>query len=420
MSADAVLPMVGGELIRNGGVAVDGGKIVRVGTVEELRREFGDYPWEHMSGVMLPGLVNAHVHLELTELRGKLPAGDFVEWVKSLLLFSRRACPPFDVGQNVRTGVEESLRFGVTCVGDITRHVASAREILREGQIRAVSFGEVIGIGMRREGLVGRIAVCGDKQQSSETLGIGISPHAPYTVEGPALAAIVASGLPVAMHLAELAEEREFLQSLGGRLRELWGETANFILDERIPRFEGGPIRWAQQYGLFEAAKREGGGPVLLAHVNYCDDAELAILAESKCSVAYCPRTREFFGHEQRGKHRYQEMLEAGINVCLGTDSLASNPDLSVLAEAALLHRRDGISATTAMEMITWRGAEALGVQVGKLAPGHWADILVMPVEMDAKGGQKGRGDSTDKVLERVLLQTPEPHGLWVAGRRVR
>ena len=122
---------------------------------------------------------------------------------------------------------------------------------------------------------------------------------------------------------------------------------------------------------------------MLLAHVNYCDNAELAQLAGSHVSVAYCPRTREFFGHDAVKPHRYRDMLDAGMNVCLATDSLASNPDLAVLKEAQLLHLRDGLSPLTALDMITRRAAMALGRQhdLGSLAPENTPDLLLFAVD---------------------------------------
>src|SRR5262249_27479805 len=144
---------------------------------------------------------------------------------------------------------------------------------------------------------------------------------------------------------------------------------------------DGGPIRWAQRWGLLVRDPRDF--PTLLAHVNYCDDGELAQLATHACSVAYCPRTHAYFRHPP---HRYRDMLEAQVNVCLATDSLASNPDLNVLREAALLHQRDGLLAHTALDMITRRGATALGASdhVGTLGPNKYADLVFFSLDVAA------------------------------------
>src|SRR5207253_5134070 len=133
------------------------------------------------------------------------------------------------------------------------------------------------------------------------------------------LAAAKYFGLTLATHLAETPHEEEFLASHAGPFRELWEFLGAW--DEQVPTFAGGPIRYAQSLGLLDY-------PTLLAHVNYCDDAELALLARGRASVVYCPRTHAFFGHPP---HRWREMLSRGINVAIGTDSCASSPDLNLL-----------------------------------------------------------------------------------------
>ena len=155
------------------------------------------------------------------------------------------------------------------------------------------------------------------------------------------------------------------------------------ILDDNIPLYAGGPIRWAQLHGLLVNTPRDFA--VLLAHVNYCDNAELAQLAAGNASIAYCPRTRQYFGHDAVTGHRYRDMLAAGINVCLGTDSLASNPDINVLKEAQLLHQRDQINPITALENGHPAAALALGLsdQVGSLTPQKSADLALFPLALD-------------------------------------
>jgi cytosine/adenosine deaminase-related metal-dependent hydrolase len=410
VSAEGVV--ANGEVLRDAGVVADGGRILGVGTVEELRRRFGELEREHFSGVMMPGFVNAHVHLELGYQRR---VGDgpvvFTEWVSGLL---RNYPAPEKLervaAEAVRDGVAESLAAGVTCVGDISRQCAVSRRELNETGIRAVSFGEVVGLGKMRGRLDMFLNAAADRRFESERVTLGLSPHAPYTVEGPALKKIVdraaAEGFPVAMHLAELSEEREFLRNLSGPLGWDWDLMQKMdVLDTAIPSFEGGPVWWAKEWGLLGPL----GVRVLLAHVNYADREDIALLAASRASVVYCPRTRVFFGHEARAKHPYRAMLAAGVNVCLGTDSLASNPDLSVLKEARLLFERDGISAVEAIGMITWRAADALDVRAGRLAEGAFADLVVMPV--DAEG-------SVEEILGRILTADTPPAAVWVGGIR--
>ena len=386
------------------------GAIVAVGKSEDLRGRFSGAREEHVAGVRLPGLINAHTHLELGYQRERAGErhGYFTEWVGALM----RNYPAAEqvegiVREAVRTGVAESLQSGVTMVGDISRHCSWTRAELAGGRgpLRVVSFGAVFGLGKMRERAEGLLREASDRGLESENLRVGLSPHAPYTVEGETLRRVVgvarAEKLPVTMHLSELAEERGLLRDFSGRLSE-WQVLQN-IWDERVERCQAGAVRWAADCGLLALGRDV---PVVLAHVNYCDDGEMRLLAGSGVSVVYCPRTAEYFGH--RG-HRYREMMAAGINVCAGTDSLASNADLSVLKEAALLVRRDGVPPYRAMEMITVNAARALGEPAGALLPGMRADVAVFPT--DARG-------TAAETLADLLASAPNAAAVWIAGGR--
>jgi len=419
-SAAAVVPVEGPPVLR-GGAVVSGQTIVRVGAIADLRHEFPGVREESWNRhVLLPGLVNAHCHLELGWLRGRLPAGHFVDWVQGLIRASMALADRTNVVAGAaRAAMDESLRFGVTTVGDITRHAAITRQVLRPGPLRVVSFGEVAGMGARRWQAVELLAAAADRGFDSSTLQAGISPHAPYTVEGPVLSSAVeralAGHLPVTMHLAELREEVEFLSTCGGRLREVWQMLGNAdeLLDASIPRFAGGPLRWAQHWGLFDLPRQDV--PVALGHVNYCDDEELAILAPSGVSVVYCPRTRAFFGHEAIRLHRFRDMLAAGINVALGTDSLASNPDLSILREGQFLRGlHPDTPAATLLDMMTLRAARALGMaeHVGSLVSGKQADIIALELPETALQNARDLPDA-------IIALAPHPAAVWIAGHRV-
>jgi cytosine/adenosine deaminase-related metal-dependent hydrolase len=149
------------------------------------------------------------------------------------------------------------------------------------------------------------------------------------------------------------------------------------LWDEGVDSFDGGPVRYARALGLLEAR-------ALLAHVNYCDDDELEVLAAGKGSVLYCPRTHEYFGHPP---HRWKEMLARGINVAVGTDSCASSPDLNLVDDLRLLHRiAPGVDPETLWQMATVRAAKAINKEtsVGSLTAGKWADLVVFPAQGEA------------------------------------
>jgi len=135
--------------------------------------------------------------------------------------------------------------------------------------------------------------------------------------------------------------------------------------------------------------------PTLLAHVNYCDDEELSILASGKASVVYCPRTHEYFGHQP---HRWREMLAREINVAVGTDSCASSPDLNIVDELRLLHKiAPEVHVLQLWQMATIRAARAVQLQneVGSLSIGKRADMIAFPADGD---------DPLTRILESDCL----------------
>jgi len=390
-----------GPILQNAGILIDQGRVLAVGRAEDLPASDArvvDYP----DSVVLPGLVNAHTHLELTAI-GQLPRpASFVDWVLAL---RRRAMAVLSdsarVAESTRRGVRESLAAGVTTIGDITLNPAVTREVLRASPLRGVSFGEVLGMAGRAGQMKERLAAAVSRTFEREDLRAGIEPHAPYSLDlagyRRCLEEARRRGLLLATHLAETADEGEFLAHQAGEFRRLWEALGGWT--DGVSRAKGGPIRAMEGIGLLDY-------PAVLAHVNYVDDEELAILARGRASVVYCPRTHEYFGHRP---HRFAEMLARGINVAVGTDSGASSPDLNLMDDLRLMHRlRPEVAVDTLFEMATVRGARALGMagRVGTIEEGKMADLCVFDV---------GVGEPLREVLERGA----GPESVWVGGTEV-
>lgn len=389
--------------IRDGAIAVRDGRIVDVGPATSLghagsRHEMGD-------GILLPGLVNPHTHLELTCYRDRLPRGPFWDWLERLATM-RRAPDAADLERRaVADGAAQSLAAGVTCVGDISRRGVQV-ELLRKSPIRKVCFVELIsGAADPPFDAASLLATVQGLEHLAEAdkLLLGITPHAPYTVSPADLAAAVRMssdrGLPLTMHLCETAEEIEWLAAGTGPVEAL-------LKKYNLPTAAAPP--WGHAATMLTETGLLSASP-LLAHVNHADDALLDRLAESTASVVWCPRSHEFFGHVG---HRWLDMIARGINVCVGTDSLASNATLSILDELRFVHRHwPDCPPETVLAMGTQRGADGLGLgaSVGSLRPGKFADFIRLPWDPDAP----------DDPVQNVLAGRTMPDAVWIEGTRV-
>ena len=387
-------------LIEDGGICVEQGRIVQIGA----RRDLPAGPTEDLGDVvLLPGLINAHAHLELTGYAGQLEPASLWMWLRRLVKL-RRAADPRDERAAAARGAAESLRAGVTCVVDISRR-GDTWPALADVPIRKICCAELISVANEPPRTPTELENAVADVACDDLLAAGVSPHAPYTVAAEDFEGTVAlarrRGLPITTHWAETREERRWLSRGGGVLGAMiWAFGGSEVI--RSPKCA--PIEYAERLGLLSAG-------AVLAHVNYIDDEELGRLARSAASVVYCPRSHRFFGHRD---HRWADMLAAGVNVCIGTDSAASLPagaTLSVLDELRVLRQdRPDVPAETLTGMATTRAARALGLdgQLGTLTPGKRADIVAVPLT----------GQGIEDPLEDVLTGQAVPAGVWIDGLR--
>ena len=392
-----VLP-VDAPPVENGAVTVRDGLVVAVGSAREST---DDTVIDYGDAVICPGFVNAHTHLELSSLGGCVsPSTDFTDWLRSLFELSNREPPTCaQVQATVDTGITQSLSAGVTAVGDVTRTPLWTRAVLARSALRGVSFGEVIAIGNRRHLLFERLTAAASLEYQTERVRVGISPHALYTVEPDAIRACVHKAedisAPLCIHLAETADEEEFTRTGRGSLADYLRDIG--VWDDLIPVGGCRPMELAARLGLL-------GSRTILVHANYVNDNDIDCIAASGSSVAYCPRTHRAFGH---APHRFRDMLAKGVNVCIGTDSLASNPSLSVLEELRFLRmEHEDLDPHEIISMGTLRGARALGIadRVGSIDVGKQADLVVIPLDAPA-----------DK-WDQFLLTEHAPLAVYLSG----
>lgn len=362
LSADWVVP-VEGPPIRDGAVAFENGIIVEVGPAAQLG------PGEqYRDAVILPGFVNAHTHLEYAAYTGFGDGLSFGPWIA--LHVERKARIDLDDMQAIaRFGALECLRSGITAVGDCSFSGAAATACADVG-LRGIVFLEVFGnddspVVERFEPMRGRIA--GDL---SETVRVGVSPHAPYTCSLDLYRACDGLGLPVATHLAESEAETAFLRTGEG----IWQAFAEMLVR---PLGTTG-IRALAEAGLL-------GAHVLAAHCVQADGEEIELLAAHDVAVAHCPRSNALLGC---GIAPLSALREAGIRVCIATDSPASTPSFDMFDEMraaisgarARERRPDALTAADALELATLGGARALDWddRLGSLVPGKQADLTVL------------------------------------------
>ncbi|HEX8324831.1 MAG TPA: amidohydrolase family protein [Tepidisphaeraceae bacterium] len=400
-----VAMMTGFGVIDDGCVVVDNGRIAAVGPTRDLKPSHVDVD---IDGLLTPGLTNAHTHLELTNVPRPPTPGTFQDWLLTTMASIRR--PDVESfnrkrADAVREGVAQCLKFGVTFVGDITQNVDVVRPLLAASPLRAISYGECLGLGPRRERFDALMRQACDPATAAANVEIGTSPHAPYTVDADGYRRCTSgrdgerrNGWTT--HVAETPDESAFIARRGGAFADLY--RALGFDPGPGDGFAGSPVQW-----LYRHTRGTAGG--LLAHVNYCSDADIDLIAQRRGAVVWCPRTHAYFGHPP---HRWRDMMAAGVTVCVGTDSCASSPDLNVMDDVRLVRRQSpDVDAATLWSLVTTaaslalRGATLDRIQPsGSLTVGEQADLVAWPTRS---------GDPLAEVLETPGLH---PSDVWIAG----
>ncbi len=367
--------------IHDGTVVVQGGRILwvgpRAGAPEGRDEDLGEV-------MLVPGLVNTHTHLDLTVMRGFLEGYSFFQWIRTLTA-ARAELRYEDFLASARMGIVEGLRHGVTTYAD-TAPSPAAFDAMRKMGVRGIAYRETFGPDARQwQTAVDDLRRAVRAMQTYETplVRVGVSPHAPYSVSDALYAGVAsfaaANHLPVATHIAE--SEDEFDLVAAGE-----GAFAAFLHGRKIevaPRAQS-PILMLEKTGIL-------AGRALLIHCVRVDNEDLAAVAANSCGIAHCPASNAKLGH---GIAPLSDMLAAGIHVGVGSDSMASNNSMNLLAEARLAvlaqraraGRDDLLGGRDALELATVGGARALGMGgvVGSLEHGKRADLAAFPIGMSA------------------------------------
>jgi aminodeoxyfutalosine deaminase len=394
---------VAGPPIDGGMVVIEGSKIAAVG------KHLAVEPVEDLGDVaIVPGLVNAHTHLEFSDLSQPLgtPGMSLPDWLR--LVIEHRQAGGEDPHKAVLSGLEECLAAGTSALGEIATTDPRASD-LPETMPSTVVFHESIGPTLARA----QSAIAAAEEflaggSARPEIVPALCPHAPYTVHPHLLSSLVELSrryrVSVAMHLAESREELELLLLSAGPIRELLESVGAWEPsdDARLPCI------------VDYLAELSKAPRALVIHGNYLDDDEVEFLAAHRqtMSVVYCPRTHHFFGHEP---YPLARRLDLGVSMALGTDSRASNPDLSLFEEMRFVaeHHPD-VDPATILRLGTMAGAAALGLEkrTGTIEIGKQADLAVIALS----------APSADDPHELLFL--PQSHvvrccvgGEWPAAR---
>lgn len=407
--ADWVCP-VSSAPVRNGSLRVEGDRIVEVSAAGE------DSTVRFPGCAIIPGFVNAHTHLELTLLRGFLEDLPFTEWVRTLTRTKYVHLSHDELLLSARLGAAEMVAAGVTCLGEVM-DVGTALTAMREAGLRGIAYQEVFGpdealaVGQFDE-LKARVA--GHRRFETETLRIGVSPHAPYTVCPPLFRNVRdfarKENLPITIHIAESQEEGLFVRFGGGPLAERLAERGFYIEPPGVS-----PISYMDSLDLVAP-------DTLLIHVIDVEDEDLETLGRRKPMIVHCPKSNAKLAH---GVARISEIMEKNVIIGLGTDSVASNNVVDMFEEmrSAIFQQRartgrlESMDAAAAFWMATAGGAECLGLShlVGTLEAGKLADFVV--VDLNDLGIQPVYDPITSMVYSASRRNV---RATYIGGREVR
>ncbi len=385
--------------IRRGWFAVEEGRVVALGgdDASPVDVDLGDV-------AVLPGLVNAHTHLELSYLRDAIPpAAAFVTWIRGVMR-ARRQRPDAasdEILDGVRTGIDEALRCGTALVGDISNTLVPF-DALSKSALGGVLFYELIRFNAPDpDGLVAEACRQLDALPRGGEVRSSLAAHAPYSVSPLVFRAISRAiaerpSAPCSVHLSESREEVEFLETGGGAWRALLEDLGSWDPQWVPPGVS--PVRFLDEEGFLD-------GRVIAVHGVQMDDDDLARVARHGATLVACPRSNQRTG---AGDPPIARFYASGVRVAVGTDSLASTPDLNVFAELqAMRSLAPGVPAARLIESATRHGAHALGfgADYGTIEPGKRARLIAVAVPADVAD------------VEEFLVSGIEPSSIdWVGA----
>jgi cytosine/adenosine deaminase-related metal-dependent hydrolase len=411
LRARIVLP-ISRPPIQNGAVRIAGSRIIDVGRWPQLSSAPAEEVADLGEVILLPGLVNSHCHLDYTDMAGMFPPPrQFTDWIKALTA-TKAEWSYSDYAGSWLNGAKMLARTGTTTVGDIEALPDLLPEVWQATPLRVLSFLEMTGVKSRRApALIVEEASEAIADLPATRCHAGLSPHAPYSTV-PELLRIAGDiarrkRWRLCTHVAESAQEFKMFTKGIGEMFDWLKRSGRDMSDCGY----GTPVQHIYRNGML--------GPNLLAvHVNYLGDGDISLLKQNQVSVAHCPRSHHYFQH---GPFPFQELSKNGINICLGTDSLASvyktrreRVELDMFSEMRLLaENQPATSPETIVKMATINGAKALGLEkcVGHLSSECFADCITVPFKGKLADACNAiinhRGDVSGSMVDGAWIAAP-------------
>ncbi len=412
--APYVLP-VNTEPLLDGAVLVEQDKIAAVGPEKLIRASYPSHEAVELQHLLMPGFVNCHTHLELSVFADKIhPGPSFTDWLRRIIelrtLWVDIAGADWQsqMEDSIRLGIEQLLAGGTTCVADVSASGIS-KKLLENAGLRGIVFLEAIGFQSGQaqdisEKIKNKLQQLGSGDGHMRT---GLSPHAPYSVS-PALfqrikqlAAGSGDNCKLSVHLAESREEEMFLERGDGNIQKLLAWRGSWDEKWRPPGCSA--VQYLNKLQMLSS-------DFLAVHLNYLQPRDYSILARQKVHAVTCPASNAWLGHENL---HLRALRRHGVNIALGSDSLASNDDISMLNEMRVLARENTwLNFDEIIRIATMGGAKALGLeeQIGSLTPGKQADIIAIAAPP---------GLSKENLSEYVVKEAKQVEFAIAAGKPV-
>jgi cytosine/adenosine deaminase-related metal-dependent hydrolase len=373
-----------GPPIENGAVAVSEDRITEVGKFPEISaRHSAQEVVDLGEQALLPGLINAHCHLDYTCFRGTIPRQkSFTDWIR-VINAEKAKLSPEDYVASINEGFAEAKRFGTSTIANLTAFPELVSHI--QSPIRTWWFAELIDL---RDPSRANEIVDAALEQLKATEHWGLAPHAPFTASANLYRRCeeIAGSKDVLLttHLAESREEMSMFRDGNGPLYEFMKEIGRDMSDCGCET----PIeQFVDVTGRGGSPNRpraiEVNRPYLVVHLNELSGKDLGLLARvsKHFAIVHCPRSHDYFGHSPFQFHKLREL---GFNICLGTDSLASNDDLSLFAEMRAFQKKfPNVRPEDILKMVTVNSAHSLHQEnsLGKVRSGFVADLIAVPCE---------------------------------------